>query len=91
MHIFYRRLRPQNYVALPENTETGRHCHSDVGANLGVVSLAMAKFVGPSGRVHCFEPNPKTQNLLSQSINRSRVRIETSRFTRLRLAPKMQG
>jgi FkbM family methyltransferase len=43
----------------------------DIGANLGVVTLAMAKFVGPSGRIHCFEPNPAMQNLLSQSINRS--------------------
>jgi FkbM family methyltransferase len=43
----------------------------DIGANLGVVTLAMARFVGPSGWVHCFEPNPTMQNLLSQSIARS--------------------
>jgi FkbM family methyltransferase len=43
----------------------------DIGANLGVVTLAMAKFVGPSGRVHSFEPNPLMQRLLRQSIERS--------------------
>jgi FkbM family methyltransferase len=47
----------------------------DVGANLGVITLAMAKFVGPFGRVHCFEPNPKMQNLLRQSIDRSHQNI----------------
>jgi FkbM family methyltransferase len=43
----------------------------DIGANLGVVTLAMAKLVGSSGRVHAFEPNPHMQGLLKQSIGRS--------------------
>src|SRR5207302_6089399 len=43
----------------------------DIGANLGVVTLAMAKSVGPTGRVHAFEPNPRMQALLEQSINKS--------------------
>jgi FkbM family methyltransferase len=30
----------------------------DVGANMGSVSLAMAKQIGPSGRVYAFEPGP---------------------------------
>jgi FkbM family methyltransferase len=43
----------------------------DIGANLGVVTLAMAKAVGSTGRVHAFEPNPKMIELLKQSIARS--------------------
>jgi FkbM family methyltransferase len=30
----------------------------DIGANIGLVTLALAKFVGREGMVHCFEPNP---------------------------------
>lgn len=52
----------------------------DVGANLGVVTLAMAKFVGPTGRVHCFEPNPRMQNLLGQSIARSHRNVTLHKF-----------
>jgi FkbM family methyltransferase len=43
----------------------------DIGANLGVVTLAMARFVGPSGSVHAFEPNPRMQALLSQSVDKT--------------------
>jgi FkbM family methyltransferase len=43
----------------------------DIGANLGVVTLAMAKFVSPSGQVHAFEPNPRVHGLLEQSINKT--------------------
>ena len=30
----------------------------DIGANMGVVALQMARCVGPAGRVHAFEPQP---------------------------------
>jgi FkbM family methyltransferase len=43
----------------------------DIGANLGVVTLAMARFVGPSGFVHAFEPNPRMQAFLDQSVNKT--------------------
>jgi FkbM family methyltransferase len=43
----------------------------DIGANLGVVALAMSRIVGSTGHIHCFEPNPRMQALLRQSINRS--------------------
>lgn len=33
-------------------------CVFDVGANVGAVTLAMAKAVGPTGNVHAFEPGP---------------------------------
>jgi FkbM family methyltransferase len=34
-------------------------CFLDVGANMGEVGMYAAKFVGPSGQVHFFEPQPK--------------------------------
>jgi FkbM family methyltransferase len=33
----------------------------DVGANVGAVALALAKYVGPSGKVYAFEPGPPNQ------------------------------
>ncbi|HWR78176.1 MAG TPA: FkbM family methyltransferase [Thiobacillus sp.] len=40
----------------------------DIGANYGVYTLAMAKLVGPTGRVWAFEPASSTANLLATSI-----------------------
>jgi hypothetical protein len=36
----------------------------DIGANAGVYSLAMARAVGPGGRVFAFEPGSATRRLL---------------------------
>jgi FkbM family methyltransferase len=40
----------------------------DIGANLGLVSLHMARAVGPRGRVHAFEPNPRMQAYLAATL-----------------------
>jgi FkbM family methyltransferase len=39
----------------------------DIGGNLGLVTLLMARAVGPSGKVHTFEPQPRMQNYLRQT------------------------
>lgn len=52
----------------------------DIGANLGVVTLAMAKFVGPTGRVHAFEPNPAMHALAAQSIAQSHSNVSLHRI-----------
>lgn len=46
----------------------------DIGANLGVVTLHLAKLVGPTGIVHSFEPNPAVNELLSRSIERNNLK-----------------
>jgi FkbM family methyltransferase len=40
----------------------------DVGANIGVHALTMAKIVGPSGRIVCFEPLPHLASTLERTL-----------------------
>jgi FkbM family methyltransferase len=40
----------------------------DIGANLGVYALSMAKAIGPRGKLWAFEPASRTAALLAQSI-----------------------
>jgi FkbM family methyltransferase len=40
----------------------------DIGANLGLVSLRMSAQVGPQGIVHAFEPQPRLQRYLRQTL-----------------------
>lgn len=41
----------------------------DIGANHGVYALHAALAVGPRGKVHAFEPNPRLASLAEMSIN----------------------
>ncbi|MBK9263353.1 MAG: FkbM family methyltransferase [Polyangiaceae bacterium] len=43
----------------------------DVGANVGVYSIAAAHFVGPTGRVVAFEPTEEARSLLEASARRN--------------------
>jgi FkbM family methyltransferase len=47
-------------------------CFLDVGACLGEVGLYAAQFVGPSGRVEIFEPQPKLAKLIRASADLNR-------------------
>jgi FkbM family methyltransferase len=56
----------------------------DIGANIGLVSLNMAAFVGPSGRVEAFEPQPRLWPFLRRSI-------ELNSFSQITLHPIALG
>jgi len=43
----------------------------DIGANLGMYSLAIAKLVGESGRVYAFEPAPSLYRAAARNIQRN--------------------
>ncbi|EDP66297.1 SAM-dependent methyltransferase [alpha proteobacterium BAL199] len=45
----------------------------DVGANVGVFSIAIGQSVGPSGRVLAFEPQPPIYEFLKRNISRSEL------------------
>lgn len=46
----------------------------DIGANIGLLTLKMARLVGSSGVVHAFEPNPSALNFLRQTLDRNSYR-----------------
>jgi FkbM family methyltransferase len=48
----------------------------DVGANIGYTSLALAKAVGPGGRVIAYEPHPQALSLLRRNVAKEITPIE---------------
>jgi FkbM family methyltransferase len=54
--LFQRLIRPGDTVL-------------DLGANLGVYTLLAARAVGPTGRVHGFEPNRRYAGLIARSLS----------------------
>jgi len=45
----------------------------DVGANVGLHTLGLARRVGPEGRVHALEPEPANFRLLARAVKRARA------------------
>lgn len=41
----------------------------EVGANIGALTIPMAKMVGPTGCIHALEPQPENYNLLANNID----------------------
>lgn len=46
----------------------------DIGANYGLYSNAIARKLGPKGRLWCFEPTPNTAEALRATIKRNKYR-----------------
>jgi FkbM family methyltransferase len=49
----------------------------DIGANIGYFTLLFARLVGPSGRVHAFEPEPENLELLRWNVEHNGYRNVT--------------
>lgn len=43
----------------------------DVGANVGIVTLTMARLVANDGHIHAFEPEPSNFRLLTKNVSRN--------------------
>ena len=57
-----------NYMALFDKLVQPGDTVLDIGANHGVYALHAAMAVGPKGRVHAFEPNPRLARLVDFSL-----------------------
>ena len=57
-----------NYMALFDKLVQPADTVLDIGANHGVYALHAAMAVGPKGRVHAFEPNPRLARLVDFSL-----------------------
>ena len=55
-------------VATSQYLKPGMVC-ADVGACAGYYTLIMADKVGPSGHVYCFEPNPRSMQLIKRTLD----------------------
>jgi len=59
----------------------------DVGANIGVMSVHLAKKVGPTGLVHCIEPVPHLFHRLQVHVERNKLQT-TARLHQIALSDK---
>jgi FkbM family methyltransferase len=57
-----------NYMALFDKLVKSGDTVLDIGANHGVYALHAAMAVGPKGKVHAFEPNPRLARLVDFSM-----------------------
>lgn len=58
--------------AIRKYVSTGNTVY-DIGANMGYVSMSLAKRVGPGGHVIAFEPVPRNLDLLRMNIGNNRL------------------
>jgi len=63
----FRRYEATFYQAFTQRIERGMTVF-DIGAHVGLFTLAAAKRVGPEGRVYAFEPSPQTAEILKHHI-----------------------
>ena len=49
-------------------------CVIDVGANIGISSVAIAKRIRRAGRLHCFEPVPEYFDILRDNVSSNRLK-----------------
>jgi FkbM family methyltransferase len=81
-HLFPEVYEPEVYAFLRHHVASASTCFN-VGAHVGVYTLALARWVGPRGHVVAFEPNPTTADLLEDHVTRNNL---NDRVTVVRMA-----
>lgn len=61
-----------NYILLRKQIKPGMQV-IDIGAHLGLFSVACSKLSGPGGKVISFEPTPKTFSILKKNVTSESV------------------
>jgi FkbM family methyltransferase len=61
---------PSTLQVIHQFVSPGAYC-LDIGANVGPITLALAKHVGETGRVYAFEPGPPIFQRLEQNVRRN--------------------
>ncbi len=56
-------------IRLLQSQNTNGWTSFDVGANVGAITLALAKFSGPEGKIYSFEPGPPNLRRLRDNLN----------------------
>ena len=60
-------IKDGQYAITNNRSHEGPLTAWDVGANVGIFAIYM-KIIDPNSTVHCYEPSPKTLNLLSHNV-----------------------
>jgi FkbM family methyltransferase len=78
-HLLLEHHEPAVARYLRDRVRAGDIC-MNVGANLGLYALPLARWCGPAGRVIAFEANPRTAAILTRHVRmnalETRVRVE---------------
>ena len=71
-HLFPSVYEPDTFALLRQGVREGAVC-LNVGAHVGIYTLALARWAGAAGRVIAFEPNPPTADVLADHVRRNRL------------------
>ncbi len=77
----YLRMHQLSFMGRDERNFLEKHVRPgmrllDIGANLGLYSVLMARLAGPTGRVIAFEPDPELFAALQQNARLNEIRID---------------
>jgi FkbM family methyltransferase len=67
---YYEIARAKIYGRLPGFTPEPTSCVVDVGANLGMFSVWVSRYLAPTGRIIALEPHPAAYRLLRDNLSR---------------------
>jgi FkbM family methyltransferase len=68
--LFPECYEPEVFAFLRSRVRPGAVC-LNIGAHVGIYALCLAQWVGPTGKVFAFEPNPETAEVLRDHLARN--------------------